>query len=145
MAVLPDVPGVLRLDIMYGGGADVSASSRTFWSYTGTAPTDATLDTVCTALNADWETLFTSPTPSEPVFFGTRLTDLSTPSSGRGEVLASAAGDRGTTLIPFGAAAVLGFKIARRYRGGKPRIYLPLGIDTDITGGYQWSPTFAGL
>lgn len=144
MSALPDVPGVLRLDILYGGGADISAGSRVFFSYTGTAPTDATLDTMCTALNADWETLFTSLTPSETVFFGTRLTDLTTPASGRGEVAASAAGDRGTTLIPFGAAAVLDFKIARRYRGGKPRIYLPLGIDSDITGGYQWTSAFTG-
>lgn len=144
MAALPDVPGVLRIDTRYGGGADVTASSRTFWSYSGTAPSNAT----CAAFAAFWDTTFETGflglMSDSSVFFGSTVTDLTTPTSGRGETSVAFAGTRGTTLIPFGAAAVIDMKIARRYRGGKPRIYLPLGIDTDLTGGFQWSPTFQG-
>jgi len=130
--------------MLYGGGADITASSRTFWKYTGTAPSDATLAAMCGTLVPQWETQFNGLMGNSTVFFGLRLTDLTSPSAGRGQVDTSVAGVRGAGLIPFGAAAVIDMKINRRYRGGKARIYMPFGIDTDITGGYQWATEFTG-
>lgn len=144
MSALPDVPGVLRLDFQYGGGADVSAASRSFWSYTGTAPTNTTLNSICASAVTSFSPFWQTCASDSSVFEGLELTDLTTPSSGRGTAAAAVPGTRGTTLIPFGAAAVIDFKIPRRYRGGKPRNYFPLGIDTDLTGGFQWTGSAIG-
>lgn len=144
MAPLPDVPGVLRIDFLYGGGSDVTAASRSFWSYTGSAPSNTTCQTIAQDMYGAFNLAFLVLASDSTVFFGAICTDLTSPTSGRGEFPASNAGTRGSTLIPFGAAAVIDMKIARRYRGGKPRIYLPLGIDSDLTGGYQWTTGFQG-
>jgi hypothetical protein len=36
----------------------------------------------------------------------------------------------------------LGFKVAQYYRGGKPRIMLPLGIQTDLSDAATWTSGF---
>jgi hypothetical protein len=43
--------------------------------------------------------------------------------------------------LPNGAAvaALINFRVARRYRGGKPRVYVPFFVSSDLTPALMWS------
>jgi hypothetical protein len=49
------------------------------------------------------------------------------------------AGSRAGGAIAPGTSLMIQFLIARRYRGGKPKIFLPLGVSSDITAGAVWA------
>jgi hypothetical protein len=37
---------------------------------------------------------------------------------------------------------LISFKIARRYKGGKPRIYLPMGVSAQLNNPVSWQSTY---
>jgi hypothetical protein len=37
---------------------------------------------------------------------------------------------------------MINFKIGARYKGGHPRIYLPIGLGSDTLNNFQWSSAF---
>jgi hypothetical protein len=67
------------------------------------------------------------------------VTDLTSMSAARGIAPSQQVGTR--PGLPNGAAvaALINFKVARRYRGGKPRIYVPFFFSSDLTPGLTWS------
>ncbi len=67
------------------------------------------------------------------------VTDLTSRTSARGIAESWQIGTR--PGLPNGAAvaALINFKIARRYRGGKPRLYVPFFVASDLTPGLTWS------
>jgi hypothetical protein len=69
------------------------------------------------------------------------VTDLTSMSAARGIVSSRRVGTR--PGLPNGAAvaALINFKVARRYRGGKPRVYVPFFVSSDLTPGLTWSAT----
>jgi hypothetical protein len=69
-------------------------------------------------------------------------TDLSTLSGARGIWSGSSTGGRSGGALPAGIAVLVDKTIARRYRGGKPRNYLPYGTQTDLNGATGWSSSF---
>jgi hypothetical protein len=69
---------------------------------------------------------------------------LTNDSAGFGINTATRAGTRAGGQLGGGTAALLDFHIQRRYRGGKPRQYLPAGVTTDLANAQQWSTTFTG-
>lgn len=140
MPPLPDVPAVIRADMQWQDAADINVSTRSFWAYSGGPPTSsdcialaADLYTLVAAHNALWDT--------ETFLSGVKVTDLSSSSGGVGEHAASTVG---TISFAFSAAtcALINFVITRRYRGGKPRWYLPWGGGGSLTTKQEWTPTF---
>jgi hypothetical protein len=75
-------------------------------------------------------------------FVAVQITDLSSPSAGVGEWAGSHAGTRSGSILPVGVCVVLNKEIARRYRGGKPRQYLPYGTDSDLSGASRFTSAF---
>jgi hypothetical protein len=73
--------------------------------------------------------------------FTCTVTDLTSDSAGQGQGGEFVAGTRAGDDLSAGTAALVNFHIARRYRGGKPRAYLPLGVAGDIVTG-RWSGSF---
>jgi hypothetical protein len=71
---------------------------------------------------------------------GTKVTDLSSSTGGLGEHAQSTDGSRPGGQLPGGTCVLVGFVIARRYRGGKPRSYFPWGSETDLNIRQQWFP-----
>ncbi|MGO9977445.1 MAG: hypothetical protein ACLP01_32535 [Solirubrobacteraceae bacterium] len=67
------------------------------------------------------------------------VTDLTSRTSARGIAESRQVGTR--PGLPNGAAvaALVNFKVARRYRGGKPRLYVPFFVASDLTPGLTWS------
>jgi hypothetical protein len=71
-----------------------------------------------------------------------RVTDLASDTGGDGSFAANVAGSRSGGPLPASTAAVMAYTIDRRYRGGKPRGFLPWGTDTDIADPQTWNSSF---
>jgi len=51
-------------------------------------------------------------------------------------------GTRAGSMLPLDDCVLVNLAIATRYRGGKPRMYLPGGTANDTTDGRHWLPAF---
>lgn len=141
MPALPVVPNVLRVDILWQDNADNNVSSRLFFEYTGDAPSGG----ACAALAGDLSTSVISHAgmwSTETAFTGVVITDLSSDDGGRGSTASLTEGTRAGMQLPGGTAVVVSYAINRRYRGGKPRNYLPWGVANDLSGRQQWATSF---
>lgn len=68
--------------------------------------------------------------------------DLSSDTGAVGTATVSLTGDRSGGPLPAEVVSLINFVVARRYRGGKPRIYLPYGTDSDILDPQHWEAAF---
>jgi hypothetical protein len=139
MPALPPVPGVLRIKLLWTVGEDTSVSTRLYFGYSGTAPSNTTCATIASSI-------FSSIATQHAIWVetyaltGVTVEDLSTTSGGFGEHIGSQAGTR--AMAAFGNVAVLiNAAIPRRYRGGKPRVYVPWLGTADITDAQTWDST----
>jgi hypothetical protein len=129
---------VLRIHLKHTLNADLDVLSRFYLLYTGTAPSDSGLVTFAGSVAALWNTNIAPLCHSAVVLVEVDVVDLTTPTSSAGAASVSHAGTRTGGQLPAGTAALINMTIARRYRGGKPRVYLPLGTDTDVGTGQHW-------
>jgi hypothetical protein len=139
---LPPVAGVIRLQFQGSYQAAPNVIWRMFFRYTGTAPTAAQLNTWCATMFTGAVSDITPYQHAEYTLLATLAEDLSTASSAVGIHSGSQAGTRGGLALPGSVAALINLHISRRYRGGKPRIYLPAGNQADILNAQQWGATF---
>lgn len=120
-------------------GEDTSVSTRLYFAYTGTTPTASSLAAMAAAnfasiagQHAIWVETY--------ALTGITMEDLSTTSGAFGEHIASQPGSR--AMAAFGNTCVLiNAAITRRYRGGKPRVYVPWLGTADITDAQTWDST----
>lgn len=121
-------------------GADTS--SRLFFNYSSASPTAAQM----TAIAAQWQGLLNSDlgallsnniTQNQVV-----ATDLGTSTGLVGISGTPHIGSRTGAGNPVQVCALIDYKIARRYRGGKPRGYWPYGISSDVVTENTWSASF---
>lgn len=143
MPALPTVPNVLRADLHWSISSDVNARTSLFFAYSGTAPNgtdcESLANTIVTAMGS-WGEYWDVDT----TLLGCTVTDLSSSSGGVGAHNVSIAGTRPNPMS--GATSVLvNYQISRRYRGGKPRSYLPWGDAGDIGNRQTWNATRVGL
>ena len=142
MPALPNVANVLRVTLKHSSAADVDVESRFFFKYTGTAPTSAQLGTFASSINTSWGTNVKALATSSITLVETTVTDLTSPSSGQGVSASGTAGTRSGAALPLSNAVLNNLVIARRYRGGKPRQYLPYGSVTDLATTQSWTTSF---
>lgn len=139
MTALPPVPQVVRVHLGWQVGNDSSAGSRLYWRYSGPAPTGAQCDGIASAFQTQIRDLWLgllalSNNQTEIV-----VTDLSTNSGRSGEVPGAGQGTRAGEPLPANACLLMNHHIARRYRGGKPRTYLPFGVQHDLQSAQRWT------
>lgn len=137
MPPLAPVPNVVRAKIGYTLGDDTGAGSRLFFKYTGGAPTAADLTT--------WaSTIFDALTPLaafctvDKVFTSVVVQDLGTDIGFQGAHVGATPGTRAILDNPASAAVVFEHVVARHYRGGKPKAYMPLGAPVDLNTAQTW-------
>jgi len=138
MPVPPDHPNVIRTRTLFELGSDLNAQCRMHFAYTGTAPDDASCASLATSAYASAVTNLVPLLGTESSLHGVEFTDLTSPSSGTGEHIANTTGTRSGSDTPAGAAVLMNIQISRRYRGGKPRVYWPLGTASDIDTPTNW-------
>lgn len=144
MPPMIDQPNVLRCDLLTAASLDSLETTRFYFTYTGTPPSDATCSLYASDLTANWVSTLRGFYDSDHALIGARVTDLTSPSSGTGEYLQSSAGSRAGAFLPVGTAALTNYAISRRYRGGKPRNYWSVGVGADLQNDSEWTTSFQG-
>jgi hypothetical protein len=141
MPPLPPVPNTARIRIGYSIGADTSASSRLFYSYTGGPPTAPNLTTWATAV-------FTALGPlaaymnSDKIFTSVTIQDLGSDLGLEGVATGVTPGTIAGHTLDAEACTVFEHSIARHYRGGKPKCFMPFGDSEDLASEQTWAGTY---
>lgn len=141
MPALPVVPKVIRVDLASQFGANVRIRDRFFLQYTG-ALSAADLLTVLGNIKASWATNMSPQLSNIYALLSTTGTDLSSATAAQSVNNAASQGAVVGQPAPAGAAMVIKFKLARRYRGGHPRFYLLGNAAAGVTNGNQWTAAF---
>lgn len=139
MAELPPVPQVLRADVTWHVDGDPAALTRLFLRYAGGPPSSAQCATMGASIVAGGSTAFSSLTVTTVGMSSCEVTDLTSPTSGQGAGGAQWSGADATNRLSPGACALFSHSIARRYRGGKPRHYLPIGDSSFVASTGLWT------
>jgi hypothetical protein len=142
MTTLPDVPNVLKVSLNWGIEGDTMGMTVHHFSYTGAPPSPANCATMAASAVSTAESAFQALASNSVGVLAARVLDLSAMDAGDAVGGTPWVGTRGTALLAPGTAALVNHSIARRYRGGKPRSYLPLGVAADVATTGLWSNSF---
>lgn len=141
MPPLPDVPGVVRVDIKYTNDTDLDILTRLHFAFTGGPLTNAQANTWAENIVSSAAALDGFMEASTEITLVT-VTDLSTSSAGVGSYPADITGSLSGGQIPLATAFLVNYQISRRYRGGRPRTYLPAGDTTSLLNTREWTSGF---
>lgn len=135
MPALPAVPQVLEVIFKMGLNDDLDVINRIHCRYTGSAPTNTNLDNLANDLSGQWGLLIAPNVHNNLTLTGITITDLTSPTSAVG-IWTGTVGGTGTSgaILGAGSAVRINRKIARRYRGGRPGVFLPLTSSAYLVG-----------
>lgn len=121
---LPDVPCVrVRLDYTEADG--FKGGNRLYFSYTGSAPSGATCTALADTIAGEWTSNLASLVHETWALTEVDVLDIASDSGLSGQWTGDNAGTSGGSALPAQVATNVEFDIDRRYRGGKPRMFLP--------------------
>lgn len=125
MGPLPYINGVIRADLLWTDGADSDVMSRLHFAYTGGPPSPVEATAIAAAIQGAAVTFLIPRCNDNVQLRGVDVIDLSGELAATGTHLATVDGSEAGNVLPAGVAVLLNHHVARRYRGGKPRTYLP--------------------
>lgn len=143
MPALPAVPKVLQL--AFGVLNNTSAYNdinRLHFSYTGTAPSVGSLAAFAADALGAFHAALAPLSCNDKTFVSCEAIDLSSPTSAVATATAAVPGALGGIPLPADVSMVMSATVARRYRGGHPRSYLPVGDVTKMDGDIRWDTAF---
>lgn len=138
---LPDTPCV-RARCIWNEGTPGEGSIRFYIGYSGSAPSGANCVTLAGDIADAWNSHLVPLMPDYFTLNEVDVLDIATDSGASGQVEVTHAGDRGGTVIPDQCALNIEYGIARRYRGGKPRSFLPPGVAEDTETASTWTSSY---
>jgi hypothetical protein len=140
---LPASPCVrVRLDYTQTDG--FKGGNRFFLAYSASAPTAANCATLASDIAAAWATDIGGAISSDWALTEVDVLDIASDSGLSGQWTGSDAGTNTGTPLPAPTAINVEFDIARRYRGGKPRIFWPPATESELANMSTWDSTFVG-
>lgn len=128
---------------MWGTGGVLPVGNRLHFTYTGGPPSAADCLSIGNAVSAAVGSHLVSLLSSSYELFEVEVTDLSSSTGAQNTSTTAQVGTRAGAPGPASLCALMDHHILRRYRGGKPRTYLPFGVDGDITNERTWATAFA--
>jgi hypothetical protein len=141
MPALPPVPNTLKCQLLWNDSSDVDVSSTLFFSYSGGAPGSSDCSNFAVVLVNSFAAQL-DLWHSDTVLTGGTVTDLTSPSAATGSAAANHPGGETGSPLAGGTCVVAGYRINRRYRGGKPRNYFPWGTASDLATRQGWNPSY---
>jgi hypothetical protein len=140
---LPESPCVrCRLD--YTQTDNYLGGSRFFLSYSGSSPTAGNCATLASDIAAAWNTNLAPLIPNDWVLTEVDVLDIASDSGSSGQWTGSDSGTRSGQAFAAQVSSNVEYGIARRYRGGKPRMFMPPGVADDAADLSHWDNTFIG-
>lgn len=138
---LPESP-CLRVRLDYSTEAGTLAGSRFFLSYAGAAPTGGNCITLGTDIAAAWNTHLAPNINDQYSLTEVDVLDIASDSGLSGQWTGDDAGGDTSASLPGSLAVNVEFDISRRYRGGKPRMFLPSPGNDGLASINKWSDDF---
>lgn len=121
----PDVPSTIRFRLT-GTLQNAAAWGVRFYStYTGGEPTVANMLTLCEGVGTAWQANISAFQATSSALTAIDGVDLSSTDGAGNTADVDYAGEAAFNQLPNQVAAVAKFDIARRYRGGKPKMFVP--------------------
>lgn len=143
MPAKPPTPSpVIAIRLVHGMDATTGLGSTHRVSYSGGPPSTSDLSLLAAQAAAAWGTNLASQMSANGNLEQVVCTDLANPSTPAGASVASTSGTRTGQIPTLAAAAVISEHIARAYRGARPKLFLPFGVETDTVSANQWSSGF---
>lgn len=118
--------------------------SRFYLKYAGSAPTAANCVTLANDIASAWNTDLASVVYSLISLTEVDVLDIATDSGAFGTAAVSHPGTMSGSTLTANVATNVEFDLDRRYRGGKPRMFLPPPDDTALASTDKFSTTFIG-
>jgi hypothetical protein len=144
MTPLPPVADVLKARFLWSDSSDINVSSSMFFHYDGGPPSETDVATLAGLMY----TAMAAPTTlwhTDTQLTGVEVTDLSEASGAQATHNAITPGVETGAPLAGGTCVVVGYSIARRYRGGKPRNYFPWASASDLNTRQQWTSSYVTL
>ena len=144
MPPTPPVANLIRCQVDFLVGTDAAAMTRFHMTYLGGPPLAADMNNFAAVLNVTCAADLPAVMHPDTSYEGVILTDLSSPTGAVGTAGTPAVGVRVGDALPANAAVLANYHISRRYRGGKPRGYWPLGTSADLLTRQTWQAASIG-
>lgn len=141
MPALPTVTKTIKVQLGFLLNPGLSGS-RFFINYTGGPPTAADLATYAEDVSGAWNSHLKTYQTTGWSLQNVVCTDLDSSTGARGEWTGDIAGTDDGGDPSAGICTVIDFVILNRYRGGKPRIYLPIGTPNWNENAQTWTDAF---
>jgi hypothetical protein len=132
------VTGVVRFDLQFTVGEDANVRSHFDMAASGGPFTTAQLNAAAAQAVTSFGNNLKTVVGPNAFFSGAFCTDLSNPAAPQGFASGSVTGTGGTGPMTAETCTLINFKIARRYRGGHPRIYLPSAGQSQLLDSQKW-------
>lgn len=126
----------------FAPSTDADVRTRFDMAYGGGPPSTAGLVSIAAEVNSAFGTHLAAMLSSSDALTETECVDLANPGTPAGVSPGPVDGSRSGTQVPLGVTALVNFTPARRYRGGKPKIFAPFGTDADVNNPDSWTSTF---
>jgi hypothetical protein len=142
MPALAPVPSVVRTIFKHTLSEDIDVVNHVFFAYTGGVPSvpDATLYN--TAIDGVWDANLMPARSADLVHTSTVSTFLDSATAPQVSHFGSTPGGGAGAILSANAAAVVQFKVARRYRGGHPRVYIAGLLQADLFDAQRFTTVF---
>lgn len=141
MPPLPPVPSVLKVILGYTG-PDTDAANILHFHYTGAAPTTAAMNALATDISTAWNAHLAAGTTFEYNLTSVETIDLASATGASGLNTTSHIGTDTNPIMSAQAAFVVKKKIARRYRGGHGKTFLPPPGAVNLNDLGHWTASF---
>jgi len=138
---LPASP-CIRVRLNYTQTDGLKGGNRLFFTYAGSAPTAANCAAIADALATAWSSDIAPIVCEDWDLSEIDVLDIATNSGLSGQWTGSEGGSRSGVSLPAQCATNIEFNIARRYRGGKPRVFLPPPTTGDLLNPSTWTGGF---
>ena len=140
---LPDTP-CLRVQLVYQFTNLGKGGNRFYLKYSGSAASGTDLNTLATDISNAWSTDIKPLMDIDTVLKEVDVLDIATDHGLSGFWTGPITGTNTGTVIPIQASGIVEYDIARRYRGGKPRIYWPPGVQENMQDQAHWTSGYQG-
>ena len=138
----PTDTSILRFHLNHGQGVTGGLGSRFYMDFSGGRPTIADCVALATDCSNSWAAHLASLMATIGGLLSVTATDVTDSTGFEGTYTHTQPGTRSGNPPDYSACAQINFKIGRGYKGGKPKIFLPFGITTDLASGQEWNTTF---
>ena len=144
MPALPSIPNIIRAGFRFGNNTTTQiAGVALHYAYTGGPPGVSDVAGVALDLKNAFGTHVASQLSHDYGLDEVVVTDLSSPTGATaGDGTATVNGTLSGSTLQAGTCALAHYDITRRYRGGHPKSFWPLGDEDQLATIAQWNSTF---